>query len=66
MMKSAIKKIAAMTEVFHHREESLQKLLKLYSKMYDDLTNKKPLKDKALASLEKCAGSDEQVKNYPV
>ena len=62
----AIKKIAAMTEVFHHREESLQKLLKLYSKMYDDLTNKKPLKDKALASLEKCAGSDEQMKKYPV
>lgn len=41
----AIKKIAAMTEVFHHREESLQKLLELYSKMYDDLTNKKPLEE---------------------
>ena len=36
----AIKKIAALTEVFHHREESLQKLLELYSKMYDDLTDK--------------------------
>lgn len=58
----AIKKIAALTEVFHHREESLQKLLELYSKMYDDLTKKKPLKDKALTALEKCAGSDEQMK----
>ncbi len=57
----AIKKIAALTEVFLHREESLQKLLELYSKMYDDLTDKKPLKDKALAALEKCAGSDEQM-----
>lgn len=57
----AIKKIAALTEVFHHREESLQKLLELYSKMYDDLTDKKSLKDKALAALEKCAGSDEQM-----
>ena len=57
----AIKKIAALTEVFHHREESLQKLLELYSKMYDDLTDKKPLKDKALAALEKCAGSDKQM-----
>ena len=61
MMKSLSKKIAALTEVFHHREESLQKLLELYSKMYDDLTDKKSLKDKALAALEKCAGSDEQM-----
>ena len=58
----AIKKIAALTEVFHHREESLQKLLELYSKMYDDLTNKKPLKDKALSALEKCSGNEEQMK----
>ena len=57
----AIKKIAALTEVFHHREESLQKLLELYSKMYDDLTDKKPLKNKALAALEKCSGNDEQM-----
>lgn len=41
----AIKKIAALTEIFHHREESLQKILELYSKMYDDLTGKKALKD---------------------
>ena len=40
----AIKKIAALPDVFHHREESLQKLLELYGKMYDDLTKKKPLK----------------------
>ena len=58
----AIKKIAALTEVFHHREESLQKLLELYSKMYDDLTGKKSLKEKALAALEKCSGNDEQMK----
>ena len=57
----AIKKIAALTEVFHHREESLQKLLELYSKMYDDLTDKKPLKNKALAALEKCSGNDKQM-----
>lgn len=36
----AIKKIIAITEVFHRREESLQKLLELYSKMYDDLRPK--------------------------
>lgn len=57
----AIKKIAALTEVFHHREESLQKLLDIYGKMYDDLVGKKTLKDKALAALEKCSGSDEQM-----
>lgn len=57
----AIKKVTALTEVFHHREESLQKLLELYSKMYDDLTDKKPLKNKALAALEKCSGNDEQM-----
>lgn len=57
----AIKKVTALTEVFHHREESLQKLLELYSKMYDDLTGKKVLKDKALAALEKCSGNDKQM-----
>lgn len=57
----AIKKIAALTEIFHHREESLQKILELYSKMYDDLTGKKALKDQALATLEKCTGKDEQM-----
>lgn len=36
----AIKKIEALTEVFHHREESLQKLLDLYGKMYEDLTER--------------------------
>lgn len=36
----AIKKIGALTEVFHHREESLQKLLDLYGKMYEDLTER--------------------------
>ena len=29
--------------------------------MYDDLTDKKTLKDKALAALEKCSGNDEQM-----
>jgi len=58
----AVKKITALTEVFHHREESLQMLLELYGKMYDDLTGKKILKSKALAALEKCSGNDEQMK----
>ena len=62
MIIAIIKRIAALTEVFHHREESLQKLLELYSKMYDDLTNKKPLKDNARAALEKCSGNAEQMK----
>ena len=58
----AVKKITALTEVFHRREESLQMLLELYGKMYDDLTGKKILKSKALAALEKCSGNDEQMK----
>ena len=29
--------------------------------MYDDLTDKKPLKNKALAALEKCSGNDKQM-----
>ncbi len=33
----ALAKIKALTEVFHHREESLQKLLAIYEKMYEDL-----------------------------
>ena len=57
----AVKKLSALTEVFHHREESLQQLLELYSKMYDDLTGKKTLKTKALAALEKCSGNEEQM-----
>lgn len=32
----ALAKIKAITEVFHHREESLQSLLAFYEKMYDD------------------------------
>lgn len=32
-------KIKAITEVFHHREESLQSLFAFYRKMYDDLNN---------------------------
>lgn len=33
----ALAKIKAITEVFHHREESLQSLLAFYQKVYDDL-----------------------------
>lgn len=35
----ALAKIKAITEVFHHREESLQSLLAFYQKIYDDLNN---------------------------
>ncbi len=57
----ALKKIEAITDVFDRREESLQRLLELYSRMYDDLSGKKVLKDKALAALEKCSGNDAQM-----
>lgn len=33
----ALEKIAAITEVFHHREESLQKLLEFYAKAFDSV-----------------------------
>ena len=36
----ALAKINATTEIFHHREESLQKLLAFYEKVYDDLQQK--------------------------
>ena len=48
----AEKKISAITEVFHHREENLTKLLSLYEKMYDDIVN--PNRQK-LSVLEKLA-----------
>ncbi len=48
----AEKKISAITEVFHHREESLTKLLSLYEKMYDDIINPNSRK---LSVLEKLA-----------
>ncbi len=37
----AEKKISAIVEVFHHREESLIKLLSIYEKMYSDLRKDK-------------------------
>ena len=39
----AIKKIEAITDVFHRREDSLQKLLGIYDKMYDDLIGREAL-----------------------
>ena len=36
----ALAKVKAIVEVFHHREESLQKLLAFYEKVYDDLQPK--------------------------
>lgn len=33
----AVKKVEAMSDVFYRREDSLQKLLGIYDKMYDDL-----------------------------
>lgn len=47
----AIAKIKALTEVFHHREESLQKLLSIYEKMYDDLKPEKAPNTERIALL---------------
>lgn len=33
----AVAKLKTISEIFHHREESLQKLLAFYEKIYDDL-----------------------------
>ncbi len=48
----ALAKVKAIVEVFHHREESLQKLLAFYEKMYDDLKpREESIKIKALEML---------------
>lgn len=47
----AIAKIKAITEVFHHREESLQSLLTFYQKMYDDLMQIPSKSEKIIAML---------------
>ncbi len=44
-------KIKAITEVFHHREESLQSLLAFYRKMYDDLIQVPSEREKIVAML---------------
>ena len=54
-------KAKAIGEIVRCREATNQQALKFYEKMYDDLTDKKTLKDKALAALEKCSGNDEQM-----
>ena len=54
-------KAKAIGEIVRCREATNQQALKFYEKMYDDLTDKKPLKNKALAALEKCSGNDEQM-----
>ena len=46
----------AIGEIIKAREATNQRLIALYEKMYDDLSGKKVLKDKALSALEKCAG----------
>lgn len=46
-----IAKIKAITEVFHHREESLQSLLAFYQKMYDDLSQVPSEREKIVAML---------------
>lgn len=46
-----IAKIKAITEVFHHREESLQSLLAFYRKMYDDLIQVPSEREKIVAML---------------
>ena len=55
-------KAKAIGEIVRCREATNQQALKFYEKMYDDLTDKRTLKDKALAALEKCSGNDEQMK----
>lgn len=44
-------KIKAITEVFHHREESLQSLFAFYRKMYDDLKQIPSKSEKIIAML---------------
>ena len=44
-------KIKAITEVFHHREESLQSLLAFYRKMYDNLIQVPSEREKIVAML---------------
>ena len=45
----ALAKVKAIVEIFHHWEESLQKLLAFYEKMYDDLKpHEESAKNKAL------------------
>ncbi len=44
-------KIKAITEVFHHREESLQSLLAFYRKMYDDLIQVPSERERIVAML---------------
>ena len=47
----ALAKIKAITEVFHHREESLQSLLAFYQKVYDDLMQVPSRSEKIAAML---------------
>lgn len=54
-------KATAIGEVVRCREATNQQALRFYEKLYDDLTGKRALKDKALAALEKCSGNDEQM-----
>ncbi len=54
-------KATAIGEVVRCREATNQQALRFYEKLYDDLTGKRGLKDKALAALEKCSGNDEQM-----
>ena len=47
----ALEKVKAIVEIFHHREESLQKLLAFYEKVYDDLKPSKPVDTERIAVL---------------
>ncbi len=47
----ALAKVKAIVEVFHHREESLQKLLAFYEKVYDDLKPSKAVDTERIALL---------------
>ncbi len=45
----ALAKVKAIVEVFHHREESLQKLLAFYEKVYDDLKPERKINNERVA-----------------
>lgn len=45
----ALAKVKAIVEVFHHREESLQKLLAFYEKVYNDLKPDKKINNERFA-----------------
>ena len=52
VVEVALAKVKAIVEVFHHREESLQKLLAFYEKVYDDLQPKSRMESERVTLLK--------------